>query len=107
VSAKRDAEGRFELDLSALALTPAEVAVVIRCGINEVYRLIGTGTLPAIRWGEKNLIVPRRALDDFLNEEAVRQQRARQEEQLPTLPVRRAVASVPSTRRRRTANVDH
>jgi excisionase family DNA binding protein len=87
---KREADERLEVDLTPLALTPAEVAMVIRCGINQVYALIGSGTLPAIRWGAKDLIVPRRALDEFLNNEAVRQQQERREQQLPTLPPRRA-----------------
>lgn len=49
------------------ALTVKEAAVELNISPGLAYRLIAKGDLPAIRLGEKKLIVPRKAIEKILN----------------------------------------
>jgi excisionase family DNA binding protein len=102
--ATRNAAGHFEVDrIDALVYTPAEAAAVLRCGINELYRLVATGLIPSIRWGAKSIVIPKRALEDAVTNEAIRQQQQRQAEQLPSRPTLQPAAPAggsPRPRRR-------
>jgi excisionase family DNA binding protein len=58
---RADAEGLGELKF----LTVAEVASVMRVSKMTVYRLVNTGTLPAVRVG-RSVRVPEQAVHDYL-----------------------------------------
>ena len=49
----------------ALLLTPADVALKLRCSLSYAYRLIERGTLPSVRLGRVRR-VPAAALDAFV-----------------------------------------
>lgn len=54
-------------------LTPAEVARMLRCGVETVRRLVRAGLLPATRNPGPNshLRIPASAVDDYLNSQRV------------------------------------
>ena len=52
-----------------LAYSVEETAKAISCSTGLCYELIRQGRLPAIRLGERRLIVPKAALEKFLAEQ--------------------------------------
>ena len=47
------------------------VAKRLKCSERTVYRLIGEGQLPAIRFGGRSLRIPEREFEKFISESAV------------------------------------
>lgn len=62
---------------SPLVYSVAEVAELLRVGENKVYEMVAGGRIPAIKWGDRSICVPRQALEQYLVDEAFRQQAAR------------------------------
>jgi excisionase family DNA binding protein len=61
-----------------LVYSAPEAAEAIGVGENKIYELVAGGRIPAIKWGPKIIVIPRQALEQYLTEEAFRQQRDRQ-----------------------------
>lgn len=66
------------MDRETLVYTAAQAAAAIGVGENKIYELIAGGHIPAIKWSERSIVIPKRALEQFLVDEAFRQQRQRQ-----------------------------
>lgn len=74
------------------------VAELLGVGTNKVYEMVAGGRIPAIKWGDRSICIPRRALEQYLVEEAFRQQAERQQPTelaiaLARTPLRRNVKS--------------
>ena len=65
------------MSTDTLVFSVPEAAEAIGVGEAKVYELVAGGRIPAIKWGPKTIIIPRQALENFLTEEAIRQQRDR------------------------------
>ncbi len=61
----------------SLVYTALQAAEAIGVGERRMYELVAGGLIPAIKWGPKQIVIPRRSLAQFLDEEAVRQQQER------------------------------
>lgn len=86
---------------AALVYSVAEVAELLRMGENRVYEMVAGGRIPAIKWGDRSICIPRQALAQYLVDEAFRQQTARQ--QPSDIATALARVTQPGNRRRRGA----
>lgn len=60
-----------------LVYTVEEVAELLGRAPYVVYEMVATGRIPAIKWGPRSTMIPRQALEQYLVEEAFRQQSER------------------------------
>jgi excisionase family DNA binding protein len=60
-----------------LVFSAQEAAEAIGVGESKIYELVAGGKIPAIKWGPKTIVIPRQALEQYLTEEAYRQQQDR------------------------------
>lgn len=74
-----------------------EAAAAIGVGENRIYELVASGAIPAIKWGPSKIVIPKRGLEAFLDEEAVRQQDERRRPSERAI----AIAETVAIRRRR------
>jgi excisionase family DNA binding protein len=65
------------MSTDTLVYSVPEAAEAIGVGESKIYELVAGGKIPAIKWGPKSIVIPRAALEQFLTEEAIRQQRDR------------------------------
>lgn len=82
---------------SPLGYTVAELADLLHVGVNRVYELVAGGRIPAIKWSERAIFIPKAALEQHLVNEAFRQQAERQQ------PTELAIALARTPLRRRKA----
>lgn len=81
-----------------LVYTVAEVAELLHKSENTIYEMVAGGRIPAIKWSDHSICVPKAALEQYLVEEAFRQQSDRQQ------PSELAIALARTPIRRRKAN---
>lgn len=70
-----------------LVYTAAEAAEAIGVGENRIYELVAAGRIPAIKWGPRQIVIPKLALEEFLVAEAFRQQEERRQPSELSVPL--------------------
>lgn len=86
-----------------LAYTVVELAELLQKSPNSIYEMVAGGRIPAIKWSDRSICIPKAALEQYLVQEAFRQQQDRFGDAVPgliepALPLGRRVR----TRRSRT-----
>lgn len=83
---------------TVLGYTVKETAALLGVGSNRVYEMVAGGRIPAIKWSDRAIFIPKAALEQYLVEEAFRQQADRQQ------PSELSIALARTPLRRRKAN---
>lgn len=91
-------------DQQRLVYTVGEVAELLRVGKNRVYEMVAAGRIPAIKWSDQAIGIPRQSLEQYLVEEAARQQQERQGPSELATPLARTALKSMRRNRARTAS---